>query len=117
MLTLIVAVSFGLFVGRYVVPRRTSLPDLAVQRLNGTYRDPDRYKVTVGDKTYEVETIHELPEGVRETVVKGFEGQHRWMDNLLSGRRPQADEQGIETVADDLYAKMNAVTRIMTRHK
>lgn len=90
MLTVIVLV-LGLFIGRYVIPKKRSWPEILVRKLDGTYRDPDLYEVTVGGRTYKVSTINELPKEAREATLKGFEPQHRWMNNLLTGKRPQDD--------------------------
>lgn len=85
--------SCALLIGRYVLPtkRKPKFIDITFQRLDGTYRDPSLYEVTVTrpDKTekyYKVRNVKEIPEPDRSIVVNGFMSRHRWMDNFLNGK-------------------------------
>lgn len=83
----------ALIIGRYIFPKNKTpkFIDMGFKRLNGTYRDPSLYEITItrpdkSTKFYKVRNVKEIPEPDRTSVVNGFTPNHRWLDNFLNGK-------------------------------
>lgn len=79
--------------GRYLLPSKKArrMAEVTFQRLQGTYRDPAYYEVTVNypgqeERYYKVRNVADIPDRDRAAVKDAFQARHQWLHNFLTGK-------------------------------